>query len=577
MGGFYLVRGAADESRDRRIRGIEKAFAEQGFAAPRRYAGAFWSLGLYADFHGRESAVVASGSEFRAAAVGTLRYAGAFGELGLSRLVDDFDGRLPDARKLGGAFTCIIRRGDRLWLMGDPIGLYRLYVTARDTVVTSSFLAAVAAADSREVCDQGIYEYIFQEATFGCDTVLRDVRALPAFVLHEITPRAIETGGRYPLPPAAFERRSPREHADGLLERIREIFGAVAGAFGSEVSTALSGGFDSRLALAALLDQGLAPEVHVYGRSTDVDVRVAKAVAAGEGFELEHVDKSKWVGNDADAYRQVVRRNYLHFDGLPSDGVLDWGGDLETRVRRSAGGQLHVNGGGGEVMRNFFYLPKRDLSVRQFLWSFYSRFDPAACTKRFDQHAYLEALGTKVKETLGISGELIQRPDLELLYPFFRCRYWTGRNNSVNSRFGRETTPFLDYALVERAVRLPLDLKNYGRIEADLINRLSPRLASYPTAYGYSFDRSPPLAYRLKVAASYYRPPSLRRYSFRVQNRRGAARRGNVLAPDLLRAIVNPELPRVSRWFDVRRIGDDGQRRRLVTLEYFLETIDAVM
>ena len=575
MGGFYLVRGVADAARASHVRRLEASFSEQGFGAPQRIEGALWCLGLYPDFHGRPGSVLRTQGEFEAASVGTLCYGGDFGDAGLRRLIHDFKGKLPPPGMLSGAFAVILHWGERLWILGDPIGLFRLYATENDAVLTSSFLAAAATLECPEVSDQGVYEYVFQEATFGTDTVLRDVRAVPAFTLHELTSRGFEARERFGLPEAGFDRRPHAHHADALLARIREIFGSVARSYGTHVSTALSGGFDSRLALAALLDRGVQPEVHVYGRPGDIDVRVAKTIAAGEGFPLEHVDKSRWVGSAPEAFAHAVRRNYLHFDGLPSDGVLDWGGDLATRLQRSAAGQLHVNGGGGEVMRNFFYLPGRDLSVRQFLWSFYARFDPRACTERFNEPRYLAALSEKVSATLDLQGQRIPRAQIELLYPFYRCRYWTGRNNSINSRFGREITPFLDYGLVERAVRLPLALKNYGVVEASLINALSPRLARYQSAYGYAFDHQPPLAFRIKAASTYLRPPAIRRLSFRVQNRSAARRAIGSHDADCLRAIVDPTLPRVSKWFRIARVGDEGHRRRMVSLEYFLARIDA--
>ena len=577
MSGFYLVRGPADAARAGRVLDLEASFAEQGFGAPVRIDGSHWCLGLYPDYHGRACPILYTQDRFAAASVGTLCYGGDFGDAGLRRLVADFRGQLPSPAMLSGAFAAILQWDDRLWILGDPIGLYRLYATQHDGVLTSSFLAAAATLARPEVSDQGVYEYVFQEATFGTDTVLRDVRALPGFALHELTSRGLEDRGRFALPEADFDPRPQAEHAEALLARIRENFGAVTRAYGTNVSTALSGGFDSRLALAALLDCGVQPELHVYGRPGDVDVRVAKAIATGEGFALEHVDKSRWVGNDLDAYAEAVRRNYLHFDGLPSDGVLDWGGDLATRLQRSAGGQLHINGGGGEVMRNFFYLPGRDLTVRQFLWSFYGRFDPQACTDRFSEPRYLAALGEKVRETLGLQGERIARARVELLYPFFRCRYWTGRNNSINSRFGREITPFLDYGLIERAVRLPLALKNHGVIEASLINALSSRLAHYPSAYGYAFDQPPPRMFRIKAAATYLRPPGIRRLSFRVQNRNAARHTAGSQAMERQRAIVEPGLPRVSQWFRTDRVGDEGHRRRMVSLEYFLARVGAAV
>lgn len=571
MGGFYIARGRSDEARAARVKRVERSFSKQGFANPVRFEGPSWIIGLYPDFHGRSGARLVGESGFVAAATGTLCYRGKFGQTALEELSREFDGTLPAPQTVSGAFGCILLRQGEPYVFGDPLGLYRIYATQDARVITTSFLAAAESLEHLEVSAQGVYEYVFQEATFGRDTLLANVSSLPAFELNRVTDVGIERRDVYALPEAGFDEKPVEQHLAGLHDRLSEIFGNISRAYGSKISTALSGGFDSRLALAALLDQGQMPEIHVYGRSEDPDVRVARAIAQGEGFELEHIDKSRWRGDSGEAFAEAVHKNYLRFDGLPSDGILDWGGDLETRWERCRAGQLHLNGGGGEVMRNFFYLPDRGLSCRQFLWSFYSRYDPLTCTSRFAEEDYLDSLGAKVQETLGVGTNKLPRARIELLYPFFRCRYWTGRNNSVNSRFGREMTPFLDYGLVEKAVRVPLRWKNFGRIEARLIRRFAPKLARYDSAYGYSFDTEPPLKYRVAASASYLRPPGIRRFSFRVQNRMAARRAQRDAVVPFLSSVVDPALPRVADWFLTERVADPGQFRRLVTLEYFLE------
>ena len=572
MGGFYIVQGSRDAERDRIVDRLQGSFRAQGFAEPRVFAGSGWVVGIYPDFHGRMSVVVETESrELRAFATGTLCHRLRFGIDALQSLDASFDGRLPDAAELSGAFAVVLVRGDRLYVHGDPVGLYRLYASVGSRVVTTSFLAATAAVTSPRASLQGVYEYVFQETTFGEDTVVEQVRAVPAYGLSVLNDGQITTGEQFAIPPGEFAPGSMQDHADHLRDRIRSVFGGIASAYGNRISTALSGGFDSRLTLASLMDRGVMPEIHVYGRSADADVQIARTIAAGEGFALEHVDKSRWSGDDPEAFAECVRRNFCRFDGLPSDGILDWGADFETRLQRTAGGELHLNGGGGEVMRNFFYLPGGAISVRQFLWSFYSRYDREACTSAFREDQYVDSLACKIRECLSLSSSTLERAQVELLYPFFRCRFWTGRNNSINSRFGREMTPFLDYGLIARAARVPLDFKNLGRIEARLIQMQAPRLAGYPSAYGYAFDSEPPFKYRAAAAANRLRPPWVRRWSFmihnRLANRAGSAARG----VRFVDAIVDPTLPRASTWFRPDRIGDAGQFRRLVTLEYFLK------
>ena len=47
-------------------------------------------------------------------------------------------------------------------------------------------------------------------------------------------------------------------------------------------------------------------------------------------------------------------------------------------------------------MRNFFYPLDRQISVREFVWCFYSQFDPAQCANRFNVNVYEAAIARKV-------------------------------------------------------------------------------------------------------------------------------------------------------------------------------------
>ncbi|HXV76643.1 MAG TPA: hypothetical protein VD788_10020, partial [Candidatus Polarisedimenticolaceae bacterium] len=367
---------------------------------------------------------------------------------------------------------------------------------------------------------------------------------------------------------APFER-----HVEAGLGNLRRIYRSIAAGFGGKIDSGLSGGYDSRLTLALLREQGVTPALHVYGKSDDPDVRVATEIARGEGLTLEHVDKSMRPATSAEDFPAVVADNCHALDGCPPDGIFDGGADVETRRERCAGGELMLNGGGGEIFRNFFYLPDRSLTVRAFLWSFYSRYDPSWCTDRFSEEAYLTRLGDKITADLGTTGGKLRRAEIELIYPLFRCRYWMGKNNSNNNRFGWALTPFIDYRTVGGAVRVPIDYKSYGRLQAELIRRIDPRLAGYPSVYGHPFAAPPPLGRRVKELLSIARPPLLRRYLYRIKYRRPQPR-GRYLDDRFVHRVVDPGFPFLSRFFKLDRINDPAVYNRVCTLEYLFERHD---
>jgi asparagine synthase (glutamine-hydrolysing) len=181
----------------------------------------------------------------------------------------------------------------------------------------------------------------------------------------------------------------------------------------------------------------------------------------------------------------------------------------------------------------------------------------------------MDAMTAAVADSLGTTGGTLSREEVELVYPLFRCQFWTGRGTSVNNQFGSALTPFIEHAIVARAAPVPIRFKNHGRFEAALIAALSPSLARYPSSYGHDFAGDVPLKRRLKDQLTLHRPPFLRRYAFRLKARLLPTTGGQ--AASRYRYVFDPSLPALSRYFRVEKVDDAGQFARLCTLEYLFK------
>src|SRR5437588_4381402 len=153
------------------------------------------------------------------------------------------------------------------------------------------------------------------------------------------------------------------------MEILDGYFELVASNFGDRVTSALTGGYDSRLILALLRRHGVRPRLYVYGSHDDKEISVARAVAEGEGFPIEIVDKDKEPVFAPDEFAAVAHQNFLADDGYGWTGIFHNGAEHEERANRVSGNAIALNGGGGEVWRNFFYLLDRSYSPRAILWS----------------------------------------------------------------------------------------------------------------------------------------------------------------------------------------------------------------
>src|SRR5690606_7457173 len=150
-------------------------------------------------------------------------------------------------------------------------------------------------------------------------------------------------------PPATMDAA-----AEACAEILHDRMSVVGRALDYRVRCALSGGFDSRLLVAASLSAGIRPDLFVYGSAVETDVRVASAAAAAVSLPLRHVDKSQFPAPSLPSDLGSLRPMLEFFDGIPPDGLEMSGIDRQTRIAQSADGYVALNGGGGEIMRNFF-------------------------------------------------------------------------------------------------------------------------------------------------------------------------------------------------------------------------------
>ena len=337
------------------------------------------------------------------------------------------------------------------------------------------------------------------------------------------------------------------------------------------MTAALSGGYDSRLMLAVMRTLGMQPKLYVYGSNDSKDVRIALRIAAGERLALEHIDRSEPSRIEPDGYAALVERQFYEFDGFYNTGVFDDGTDIATRIERTRNGELQLNGASGEIYRNFFELPDRAMSVRRFVASFYDGFYRGICTSRFDRGRYLEGIATKIRRSLEIDRDHLERTEIDRIFPEFRVRYWVGLNSALNNTFSHVLVPYAEAAVASQSYRIGYAMKNHLRFEAELIRRLDPALAAYPSIYGHRFDKPPGLARRLSEFVARHAPPRVRAH-FIARFPSPPRARPYYLGPQFLREIFGAGALAISEYVHIDRIRSPNVLSRALTLELHLRS-----
>lgn len=570
MAGLFLVAARDRDFAEAALVAARAQFALHGFSGCSEHRIGGWRL-LHAPYIlGGPETLLVEGDDLVAVA-GTLTCDGKMGRPALEALLA-MNPAEPDWTRLGGQFGALVRRGGRSFLLTDYFAAFQLFHDAGMRLFSTSLLAAAAAMERLSFDAQGIYEFAFNVVPVGDDTVFAELKTLGPDRVVALEPDGVALHSlRKPLPEPQEMPLEARISAH--RDRLMAVVGDHVREFGDSLYCPLSGGLDSRLVLAALRAAGARPRVYVYGGPDSADVRIARGIAAAQGFEIEWVDKEAWRALTPDAFPEQVERNFQVYDALPNYGELfENGANAAAREARHRGGALSASGGCGEIYRNFFFLPDRRFSAAAVARAFYARYAKYDVTPVFDEADFLRRIEDKILAALGREGDRsrLPRPLIEQVYPRIRCRAVFGREISLESRYGAYLMPFLDHAVVAEAMRLPLGLKNAGRFEALLLHAIDPALARMPSAYGHDFTGDPGRRHRLSEWATRMRPVALRQRSYAIRRRLGpvADEHGGLLSSEYMGRVVDLEYPAMRRYFRTEFITDSGMMRRIANLEY---------
>jgi hypothetical protein len=505
--------------------------------------------------------------------VGVLVYKDKMTTEALGQLLTDFEHPAKlDPFDFAGNFQLVICKHGRLWIFGDPVGMVKTYQLSDSAIYSTSWLACASLAKTHTVDRVAALQYLALSANYDHGTLFKEVRLAEPTHAHtspdqksvDIYPTKIWTNGpKF----STFE-----DAAQAAAEVLARRFDQVKHYFPGTVVNALSGGFDSRLILAGLKKVDAKALLYVFGSSNDADVMNAKLVSGSLGYEIEHTNKTEENSALPPLNMRELERSCGFFDGIPADGIFDRGVDLRTRARYGSIGSILLNGGAGEIMRDYMILRDGKFTASQLVSVFYSQYLASMFVKRSDEQAFRERLRSSIDLQLGGNHDRYERRMIELAYPLFRARYWLSRNNSVANRAGYFWTIPLDPVLLKQTHHYPMSWKNYGRLEARVIDILDHKTASFQSGYGFAFSDGPPLKFRLSLKLQQHRPPILRRYSAPIKRALGMTKAFPLPAEGV--AMLPGDFA-ISSVFNISLTGDFEQAKRVLTAEYLIRKFNA--
>ncbi len=462
---------------------------------------------FYKRFHEKENTFIFPNGDFLIT-VGTFLYDGETGQNAVNELYNDLKkNKRFLLNKTNGQFAVISFVENELKIFNDSLGLYHIFFDDQLKIISNSFLAVSKSVINKEVSIQEIYEYIFNGATYGNKTVFKNINSIDRKEILTLYPRKNFDNKQFPrfdVNVGATYKNLIESVSDDLINYFRMI----KNNFGNNVSSALSGGYDSRLMFAIMNKLDMEPQLYVSGNEKSSDIKVAQTISKHYNIPLEiYYEKNNTKLSPEEFYELIKFKFYLN-DGISTKGLFLTTSQMDLKTTQNK--LLNLNGGGGEIFRDFWKLINKRFTVSDFVTSRYDVALESYCTDKFNSEAYLSNLGFKIKKALDSEDEQLTRQEIDRIYPFFRMRFWMSAVNKRLNYLSCAIWPFAEWRLVEKSNLIPVKYKFFGKFEADLIKNISPEVAKFNSNYGYNFYDPLPVKYKIKEGVKYGIPVSLR-------------------------------------------------------------------
>lgn len=481
----------------------------------------------------------------------------------------DFDAATFDWRETSGQFMLAISKQGKLSVFNDGLAAWKLYRDTSGSYVSAGFLEALLLTDNPSFDTQGVYEFAFAGFSLGRTTFVSEILAVMPNRLLTLLPDGRFEETELPTPIRREKRPSSdmKDIAAWQLDVLKRRFDRLSSLAPNELTSSVSGGFDSRLMIGMFTRLGLKPNLFVYGPDHDPDVAPSKAVADYLGLPLRHVNRNKLKRPTVAELPNADDVIFL-FDGWKDDGLMGFDLDVTDRATRVGDARYMANGKCGEIYRHYYYqrVPKRGINLRAQVNATFGRVTPQIMPDGFDRTGFQDHVEQSFRAVTGFTSKRMSEQDLDYLYSKVRICHDAGRDIVINHRFSNVLYPFVEAELSGPALNLNYAERIHGRVEAHMLAQLDPALTALPSAYGYDLIAGPGLSYRIKMALSYHRPMWLRAAIPALKTL--FSRPGSGM-PQLVdrHLLTDTNMPYMQRLFRLDNVRDPSVASRLYALE----------
>lgn len=476
MGAFFLYPQTAKISLEK----VKDLFVQKGFLNYSEFKIGEYNLLLYKKILLSEPNYISNNGDF-ICCVGTFIYKGLLDRDGLESFSKDFKEGNVCNNLISGTFCLLIYQEGRFFLLNDDENIYPVYLHRDSNCISTSFLALCQISDSLTIHKSSVLENIVTGCSYGFDTYFVEIKRfrwgrktiLPGNIIYKEITKDID------------QKNLLKETIiDILKSNLSDTFQSIAPAankFGCEIG--ISGGFDSRLALALCLKYFHFKKISIgcnYKNPPDNDLLSAREIVSSLGKSLIEIEVKKTDEMPKEYFENTLRDSFLFYDGQfrVNHGWTREYRTLNYRKKMLNGCLLGISGHGGELFRNDFNLDNRNFSYRNWLKNnVLNQSGLMKCIK--DTDSLIKYIQLKFHPVIDINVTKLNRRAIHSYYNEIWLPAGPGIRISIENQLSYYISPFTDYKISKSAYQLSSFL-NDSSFEKYLINNYYGQFSSIP-------------------------------------------------------------------------------------------------
>lgn len=440
---------------------------------------------------------------YRMLVSGSVFYRGGTYRENLRLILEDIIKGELDYSELSGTFFILLNHTGVNFFIMDRSGSQNIFFDTTNGIISTSFLAVLAAGRNRQLNLPAITELLLTGNLMGPDTVISEVHRYERALSPDLT------GLRNMDPDVGLSDFSCLSYTSELERQIgvlRNYFQRRADLFNElGIISGLTGGFDSRLLYFLLREQIDNYRIYTtYRRSQTAEQAIAKVITDQAGDDLYSPKQRSPLEINSNELLELINENIYFNDGLIRAHQY-WLEEIKSKkylLRLYGSYHVGFSGVGGEQYRNADYLSKQEYGILNWInYELVYRQSGITLANNIRGREILSYIRNKIEALLGLDGNKISFLNIKRYYnEVWNPSTRTLRNNIENQAM-LFCSPFTDGKISRMAYSAVNHVKKGFRFERDMINAICPELAFVRTDYGFAPKGRVPLKYKIQPAA----------------------------------------------------------------------------